>query len=306
MERQDYRDSTGPGQGNLFRYGLFGALVLVWGSTWLVIRISLELYPPFLTLAARFLGAGLAFLAYIRWRRIPIPWTGRTVLFYTAVGLLSFVISYGVVYWGEQYVTSGLAAVIFGLFPIFTALCTRALLRHEQVTLAGWIGLILGLLGIVCLNLEDLEQMHPMAPLASVVLVISPLASAVSAVITKRTILRIHPFVIAGVPMTLAGLVHAGIWAVQESHLPLAWSWPGVWATVYLTVAGTVFTFGGYYWLLQHMRVSTLATIAYFTPVVALAVGAALGGEPLTWPILLGAALILSGTALVGRRQGRP
>jgi len=103
--------------------------------------------------------------------------------------------------------------------------------------------------------------------------------------------------------MLLAGIAHLGIWFVVERHLPLMWSWPGVWATAYLTIPGTIVTFGGYYWLMQHMRVSSLNLIAYMSPVLALGLGFFFAQEPLTWTLLAGAALIFVGVALVGRQQ---
>ena len=94
---------------------VFTLLVLIWGSTWLAIKVGLEHYPPFFCLAVRFGLAGPAFLLIMKLRRDPIPWRPRHQPFFMLLGLLSFVLSFGSVYWGEQYISSGLAAVLFAL-----------------------------------------------------------------------------------------------------------------------------------------------------------------------------------------------
>lgn len=282
---------------------VFFALVLIWGSTWYVIRIGLEAYPPFFSLAARFAFAGPALLLIMKLRGDPIPWQPRHQPFFFALGFLSFVTSYGVVYWGEQYVPSGLAAVVFGLFPIFVGVVGHFLLPEERLGWARLGGLALGLGGIAVINSGDLALIHPLAPVATLAIVISPFVSAVANVLTKRAVHDYPILAFSALPMTYGAICHVILWRVFERDVPLHWSWPGVLSIAYLSILGSMITFAGYFWLLKRIAAGRAALVAYLTPLIALAIGALVGGEALTLPILLGTAMVLSGVAIANRAQ---
>lgn len=280
---------------------VFLALVLLWGSTWWVITVGLRTLPPFLSLSLRFLIAGPALLVVLKLTGRALPFKLRDQPLMITIGLLSFAVSYGVVYWAEQYVSSGLAAVIFALFPLFTGIIAHFWLGTERLHAGKLVGLAAALGGIVVINQANLEQLHPRAPLAAMLLVLSPLSSAVAAVLSKT---RVHDFpalALAGMPMVYGGAFHLGMWWVFERHLPVGWTAPAVASVLYLAVFGSMITFGGYFWLLRRMEVGRAALIAYLTPIVALAVGAILGNEPLTPTLLAGSALVLGGVALANR-----
>jgi drug/metabolite transporter (DMT)-like permease len=284
---------------------VFAALVAIWGTTWLAIRIGLEHYPPFFSLAVRFCLAGPIILLILRLRGERIPWALRHQPFFLLLGFLSYVTSFGVVYWGEQYVSSGLTAVIFGLMPLLTGVVAHFLLPSERLGLGKILGLALGLVGIVVLNSANLTLIHPRAPLAALIITLSPFATAISTVLAKKRVQEFPALALAGIPMIYGGLVHIVLWRVFEHDRPLAWSWPGVASIAYLTLFGSVVTFTGYFWLLRRMEVSRVNLIAYMTPLIALAVGVVFGGEPLPGRVLGGAALVLGGVAIANRARLR-
>jgi len=284
---------------------VFGTLVLVWSSTWIAIKIGLGYYPPFLALTFRFLIAGPVLILVMKLSGIAIPWQPRHQPFFLGIGLLSFVTSFGVVYWGEQYVTSGLAAVLFATLPLLTGLVSLVLLREERLGRARFAGLLLGLAGVVVINVSDLRQIHPRAPLAAVVILIGPLATAVSTVLSKRRARDFPPLAMAAIPMIYGGIIDAAIWFLFERDRPVRWETPGVLSLLYLTLIGSVVTFGLYYWLLSHVEVGRANLVAYLTPVFALTIGSVVAHEPVTGGILVGGALVLSGVALAGRRLVR-
>ena len=280
---------------------VFLALVALWGSTWLAIKIGLNAYPVFLALAGRFLLAGAVFFMLIKLQKIQVPFGAEYQRLYLAIGLLSFFTSYAAVYWGEQYITSGLAAVLFAMFPIFTAFIAGAVLKKERFGPGRWAGLLLALAGVVAINFGDLKQIHPMAPIGCLVTLIAPFVSAVSVMFSKAYIHRVHPYAMAGVPMLYAGILHTAVWFLFERHIPLSWSWMGVGTIVYLAIPGSVITFGLYYWLLRTMSVGRTSLIAYLTPVFAVALGYFAIGEPVDISMLIGTLLILGGVGLAGR-----
>lgn len=281
---------------------VFATIVLIWGTTWLAIRIGLEHYPPFFSLAVRFSFAGPMLLFIMALRHEPIPWARRHQPFFLLIGLLSFIVSFGGVYWSEQYLTSGMAAVIFGIMPLLTGVIAHLLIPVERLGRWKLVGLVIGLLGIVVIHSADLAQIDPKAPLAAIVILMSPLATAFATVLSKR---RVHDFpalALAGIPMTYGAIMQWGLWFAFERHIPLTWSWPGVASIAYLAVFGSLLTFTGYFWLLKRMEVSRLNLIAYFTPLVALSVGVVFAGEPLPARVILGAFLILCGIAIANRK----
>jgi drug/metabolite transporter (DMT)-like permease len=280
---------------------VYAFLVLIWGTTWLAIRVGLAHYPPFFSLAARFCLAGPLLLLVMKIRGDPIPWRPRHQPFFLTLALLGFVTSYGLVYWCEQYVTSGLAAVIFALLPIFTAVVSRSVLHQEKLDAARWAGLAAGLAGIVVINSGDLAPMHPRAPLAALLLVLGPLATAFSTVLSKRRMPEFPSLAFAALPITYAGIIHLALWRLLEAGRPLPWSWAGAGSIAYLVVFGSILSFGGYFWLLARIEVNRANLIAYLTPLIALAVGFLFGGEALQLRTLVGAGLVLGGVALATR-----
>jgi len=285
-----------------FAFFVFASIVLIWGTTWLAIRIGLGHYPPFFSLAVRFSFAGPMLLLIMALRREPIPWALRHQPFFLFIGFLSFIVSFGGVYWSEQYLTSGMAAVIFGIMPLLTGVIAHWLIANERLGKWKLIGLVVGLLGIVVIHSADLAQVDPKAPLAATVILMSPLATAFATVLSKR---RVHDFpalALAGIPMTYGAIMQWGLWLVFERHTPLAWSWPGVASIAYLAVFGSLLTFTGYFWLLKRVEVSRLNLIAYFTPLVALSAGVVFANEPLPRRVIWGAMFVLVGIAIANRK----
>lgn len=288
---------------NTVKAAVFAGLVLIWGTTWIAIKIGLEHFPPLFAVAVRFCIAGPAFLLMMRLRKLPIPYQLRHQPYFLTIGLLSFVTSFGTVYWAEQYVTSGLAAVIFSTLPLMTAIVSLWLLKAERLTAMRFLGIVLGLAGMIVIHFGDLRQVHPLAPVAALVMLVSPAATAFATILTKRRIKEFHTFALAGLPMTYGGIIDLALWAIFQREAPLDWGLPGVLSIAYLTLFGSLVTFSGYNWLLKHVEVSRANLIAYLTPIVALAVGAIFAGETITVSILLGAALVISGTAAAGIRR---
>lgn len=292
---------------------VYASMVFIWGTTWLVIRIGLEYYPPFFSLGVRFTVAATLLLLIMRVRGDRFPLDARSQGLFAVLSLLTFVISFGIVYWGEQYLSSGLTAIIFALMPLFTCLMAHFTLHEERLRPAMLGGLLISLAGIIVINLADLSLIHPRAPLAAGLMIISPLVVAAASVISKKHLASYPHLAFSAFPMAYAAVVHLILWRVFEADVALAWSWPGVGAIAYLVVLGSIVTFASYYWLLIRVPVSRLNLTAYLTPLIAVVVGITLGGEHLTPMMTVGAVLVLVGVGLAGglgraraRKQGRP
>ena len=282
-------------------------LVLIWGTTWAVIRIGLGGIPPFTGVALRFglAGAvlwGVAFAIGLRGARLRVPWW-----LWTAHGLLTFGVSYGLVYWAEQWVPTGLTALLFATFPLWVAVLAHFTLQGERMRPLAVVGLLLALAGVALLFSQDLRAFGgPQVAFAAALLLLAPLSSAVAQVVVKRWGSEVHPVTLNAGSMLIAAAAMAVLALLLERHRAVRFDATSLSALLYLAILGTCVTFTLYFWLLRHMTAIRLSLIAYAIPVVAVAVGAAAFAEPVTPQLLLGGLLVVAGTAVAGRAGSAP
>jgi len=294
------------GPGRLAIAGTFALLTLVWGTTWAAIRIGLEGIPPFTGVALRFLLAAsvlflLSPLMGVRYGRGAFE---RRL--WLINGAFSFCISYGVVYWSEQWVPSGLASVLFATFPLFVSILAHFALPAERLTAKGVVGILAGFGGVAVIFSEDFALLGgPHVAVAAMVMLASPFVSAVSAVAVKKWGRDVHPVSLSAVPMAMSVVVMGGTALAVERGRPIRLDAASVSALLYLALFGSALSFTLYYWLMRHVAATRLSLIAYSTPVVAVAVGALFMREPVTVRTFAGSALVVAGVALAVHTRRR-
>ena len=272
---------------------------MIWGTTWAAIHVGLEGMPPFTAVALRFAIATLILLAYAKLTGVKLGRQPHERPLWLVNGLLFFSVSYGVVYWSEQYIPSGLSAILFALFPLLVTLLAHWMLPNEPLRARASFGAVVGFLGVLVIFSEDFAKLGGRkAFIAAAVMLLSPLVSALSSVGIKKYGAGIHPVSIAAMPMGVATVVMTALALVFERGRTIAWTSKTVAALLYLAICGSSVTFTLYYWLLRHVRAGRVALIAYATPVVAVATGVLFLHEKLTPRIVLGAALVILGVAL--------
>ena len=282
---------------------MFALLTLLWGTTWAAIRIGLQGMPPFKGIALRFAVATVVLLAAARWMKVPLGRMPHEKWLWLVNGVLFFSVSFGIVYWAEQFVPSGLAAVLFSIFPLLVALLAHFVLPGERLRLRSGTGALLGFLGVAVIFSEDFRLLGGAHVLFGCsVMLLSPTVSAISSVAVKRLGAGIHPISLAAVPMAVCAVVMTVLALIFERDRPVAWSVATVGAVLYLAIAGSCVTFTLYYWLLRHVRASRVALLAYGTPVVAVLTGIVFLHEPFTARIAAGALLVIGGVALAASR----
>ncbi len=279
---------------------LVALLCAIWGSTWIVIRGGLEVLPPFTAAAARFVIAALAMTlvtAALRHREgggKPPTWL------WIALGTLNFFGSYAIVYRTETLLPSGLVALLWGVFPMLSALAGHFFLPGERLRGAHWMGFGLGLAGLALLFLTDVASFGPEGIPAAAVLLISPIVSTIGNTFAKRSGKGVSSLELNRNAMALGAVLLSLLACATEEPLAVEWNARAVLSVTYLALAGTVLTFGLYYWLMRHVAANQLSLIAYVTPVVALALGWAFGERLTPWTAA-GATLIVGSVALVVR-----
>jgi drug/metabolite transporter (DMT)-like permease len=279
-------------------------LVLIWGTTWAAIRIGLQGIPPITGVALRFSIAAAVLFAFIPIFGVKLGRSRREMGLWISNTLLTFVIAYGVLYWAEQWVPSGLAAVLFATFPLFVAVIAHFALPAERLTPASIAGVLVGFAGVAVIFSEDFRSLGgSKVLLAAAVLLVSPFSAALGSVVVKRWGEGVHPLSISAVPMAITGVLMGALALTFESGREVTFDTRSILALLYLALVGSALPFTLYFWLLKYQAASRLALINYATPVVAVAVGSLLLDEPFTLRILLGAALVVSGVAVAVRTK---
>jgi drug/metabolite transporter (DMT)-like permease len=291
--------------GPLLKAATLGLLTLVWGTTWAAITISLRGIPPFTGVALRFAIASAMLIGYARLMGIPLTATSRRDRRLRLLhALLSFCVSYGIVFWSEQWVPSGLASVLFATFPLLVAVMAHFTLPRERMTFPVVVGIGLGFTGIAVIFAEDFELLGgSMVFLAAAVMLISPLVSATVSVAVKKWGSGMHPVPFNAMAMVMATVIMGVVAAIVERHRPVVFETGPVAAVLYMAIAGTAITFPLYFWLLEHMEARQVALIGYGTPVVALFLGALFMGEPTTARTWVGSAMVVVGVAVASRTR---
>jgi len=283
---------------------VFVLLTVVWGTTWAAIRVGLTGIPPFTGVALRFAIATLILLAIAKAMKVRLGAQPHEKTLWLVNGALFFSVSYGVVYWSEQYVPSGLTAILFATFPLLVSLFAHVLLPGEPLRPRAGLGALVAFAGVVVIFSEDLAKIGgPKTAFAAAVFMLSPFVSAVSSVLVKKWGAAIHPISLSAMPMAVAAVVMTGMALLFERHRPIAWTRGSIGALAYLAVVGSAFTFTVYYWLLRHVKASRVALIAYATPVVAVATGVIFLNEPMTSRVVLGGALVIAGVAFTAKSR---
>jgi drug/metabolite transporter (DMT)-like permease len=279
--------------------GVFVLLCVIWGSTWLAIKLGVEAVPTFLSAALRFGSASLVLLALAAafHRRLPharSEW-GVVVL----VGIVLFVGDYGLIYWGEANgVASGLTSVLFATMPLMTALAAQGLLPRERLTARKLLGIGVGFAGIALvfrgqLATAGLGQFFPM-----LAVVIAAGCAGFSTASMRRWARDIDGFAFNGLAMGIGTLGLAAVSLITGERWSVP-SWPGGIAPIlYLSLVGSVIAFVAYHWLLDHVEATTGSFILLITPIVALALGYVAANETIDPLDGIGTAVTLAGIYL--------
>jgi drug/metabolite transporter (DMT)-like permease len=275
------------------------ALTAIWGSTWLGIKLGLRDLPPITFAGIRFALAAVLLGGIVLLRRIRLPTTAAEWGLLAYTGLLSITVNYALVFWGEQYISSGLAALLSATVPLFGLPLAHRYLSSEPLTGSKILGVLLGLTGIAVVFSGELGSGGPRALWASAGIIVAALATAHAGVLVKARGTHIEPAVLAGVQMAggCVPLLIAGI-ALEGSPLRFHWTPMAIATLAYLTILGSVIAFLMYYWLIRHTAVTGVLMIPLVTPLVAVLIGVVFGGESIGWHTALGGGAIIGGVGL--------
>jgi len=277
-----------------------------WGTTYLAIRVALESVPVALLAGLRWSAAGLILAAVLPLIGEKIP-PLRTWPRIAVIGFLMAVIGNGGVVWAEQYVASGLAAVIVATVPFWSVLVESLLPNGERVTTRGLSGLLIGFAGIVVLVWPELAvggHGGVMFAYGVVALQIATLGWALGTSYTKRYALEASALGASAMQMLLSGVMLIGIGTALGEWSDLAFNTRTASAMLYLVVFGSIVGYTAYVYALKYLPISTVSLYAYINPIIAVVLGTALLDEPFNLRIVIASALVLAGVAVVRSPRG--
>jgi drug/metabolite transporter (DMT)-like permease len=279
-------------------------LCLIWGSTWMFIKLGLQDLPPFTFAGVRFIIAALILSAVVAVRRRPLP-RGRSQWGLIAVtGILSFTINYGTVFWGETRISSGLAAILQTMIPVFGLIMAHYYLPEERLTLLKLCGVAMGIAGVALIFSNQMTHEGPSALWGSVAIVCGAFSVAYANVLVKSrggkidsATLALGQMVCGMIPLLFIGITTEG------NPFKLKWTWLSLLSLVYLAVVGTAVAFLLYYWLVRNIKVTNTMLIPLVTPPIAVTLGILVLHESLTWQLVAGSATIMAGITMIVTRR---
>jgi drug/metabolite transporter (DMT)-like permease len=280
----------------------FAIIYFVWGSTFLAIRVGVREVPPFLLAGMRFFAAGIVLYAWMRMSGTPAP-TRREWAAAALLAVLIFVLDYGLLFWAEQRVPSGIAAVMLATIPAFMALAEILILRTQRLTLRLGFALLLGFGGVTVLVSRSVGMgQSPIAPSGAIALLLAGFSWSIAAILNRKLPSPPSKVMSSGAQMLAGGVLltvtAAALGELRGFHLQAvslrAWL-----ALAYLVVAGSIIGFTAYVWLIHHESPTKVGTYAYVNPVVAVLVGYFLGGEALGARTIMGTFLILVSVVVI-------
>jgi drug/metabolite transporter (DMT)-like permease len=280
----------------------FALVYVFWGSTYLGIGIAVEHIPPALMCAVRFLISGSLLLLYCKLTGRNIRFQPKQLAQQAAIGILLLVGGNLTLSWAEQYVSTGLSALLVAVIPIWFLVLDSWLIGHHRISSRGLVGLLLGIAGLVVLlwpKLTGIQALGWMQFLASASLLLGSLSWALGSVLSKMWKSAVDPLVATAWQMTLAGAANLLIALALGDEHRVIWTPRGIGAITYLVVFGSWVGYTSYIYLLQHVPTSKVSTYAYVNPVVAVFLGWLILHERVDHFILMGSAIIVAAVVLV-------
>lgn len=280
----------------------FAIIYFVWGSTFLAIRVGVREVPPFLLAGMRFLVAGLVLFGWMRAKGRPMP-TTREWGSASLLAILIFVFDYGLLFWAEKRVPSGIAAVMMATIPVFMAIAEIGILRTQRLTTRLALALLVGIAGVAVLvsrtvNFGD----APIDTAGAGALIVAAVSWSIAASLSRRLPLPAAKAMSSGAQMLAGGVfltLAAALLGEFHGFRPQDVS-RGAWlALAYLIVAGSIIGFTAYVWLIHHESPTKVGTYAYVNPVVAVLVGYFLGGETIGPRTIVGTLLVLVSVVVI-------
>lgn len=279
-----------------FKIGMGYVLIcLIWGSTWLVIRLGLDSLTPIFSAGLRFILASLFISIFMKLNKIKLQKDSLSIKLYLVLEIFSFSIPFGLVYWAEQFIPSGLASILFATLPFGVVIFSLIAFPENKISSNQLVSVILGFVGIITIFSDNLKIAFSEYSLGIAAVLLSAFLQAGIAVIIKKYGGHLNPLSMNFIPLLLSGvlMIIAGV-LIEDSSI-WKFDFKAIGSVIFLSFFGTVVTFTTYYWLLKKINIVILSLSSFITPIVAVFLGWIVLNETLTWNTILGSSFVLIG-----------
>ena len=284
----------------MHRKALAGFLIVcvIWGSTWTVVRVGLNSMPPVLSAGLRFAIASAVLFFFMRWKKIIVPHERKFWKLTAVLCLTAFSIPFGLIYWGQARVDSGVSSVLFATFPFWVALLSHFFLPGDKLNAWRFAGIAAGFCGILMIVQPDVSGSHINIPGTLTILAGAFLQA--SALIAVRKYGREYNSVVLNLySMFFSSILLIGWSLLVENYSHIVINSSGIFSILYLALFGTVLSFVIYFWLAKHVEAVVLSLSAFITPVIALFAGVFILNENITMYVYAGSFLVFAGVLIV-------
>jgi drug/metabolite transporter (DMT)-like permease len=287
---------------NLLAYLALGAVCIIWGTTYLGLRIGVTQFPPFLFSIFRFLTAGPILIVLVLLSKKAV-WPNKTVLFNQAIsGLFMVTLGISIVGWSEMYISSGVAAIICSMMPIWTVLINVFVTKDEQPNWLIILGLVTGLTGIVMIFGEHLSEFSNSNYTTGIVLTfIANLSWAIGSIWIKKKNTDSNPFMNAGLQMLFGGLFLIPLSLLLDDYSRIQWNSSVIYSMAYMSLVGSVTAYACYSYAIKKLPMTLVSLYAYINPIVAVLLGWLVLNEKLNLRVGLAIVLTIAGIYIVNK-----
>ncbi|MGH7767572.1 MAG: EamA family transporter [Candidatus Binatia bacterium] len=303
VRRQSHADGA-PGraarcQAHAQAYAAWIAVCFFWGTTYVAIRVAVESYPPFFMAGIRFVLAGSALFTFLALRGYALPGK-RQLVDAAVVGVALLTVANGLVAWSEQWVPSGLAALVVATLPFWMIGIEAALPRGEKITARQVLGVLVGFAGLLILFSPDLHRAIDRNYLKGIFgLLLAPASWAAGSIYAKYRAAKTDPLMAASLQMIVGGVVLLLMAMALRENRNLAFDPRGLFAVVYLIIFGSIVGYVCFIYILDKLPSSTVSLYAYINPVIAVILGKVILNERMDLSVIAGTGIILFGVLLV-------
>lgn len=277
-------------------------LCLIWGSTWVGIKLGLSDAPPLYLSSARFIVAVITLYLIMKFKKISFDNNIKDFIKLGLPGLFMYGGSYALIYMSEQYIDSSLASILFASFPFFIAIFSALMLKDDKPTLRSIVGIVIGFTGIIIISIESFHTTESLF-LGTILALFGTMLSAYGIVMHTKTFIKVNiikavttQMIVGGVPLLLTAVLVEDFSTFKFTPISIG-------TVLYLALAGTVVTFLGYYWLLKRASILVVSLIAFITPIVAIFIGVVFMSEDFTIKTAISTILVLSGVLITAKSR---
>ena len=273
----------------------FILICLIWGSTWLFIKIGLDTLTPMFAVGVRFLIASAILLGIMKFKSLTLKTDTESIRLYLVLTFLSYIFPFSFVYWAEQYVPSGLTSVLFAILPFWVIFFSWILLPKEPIGVYKILGSVLGFTGIAFINWDEFSLDFGEFTMCIFLIILAAVMQGASSVFVKKVGGGHHPLSMNFIPMFLTGIILIPAGLLVEDTSKLGYSQNALISILYLASFGTVVSFGVFYWLLKRINVVILSLSTFIIPIIAVLLGWIFLNETLSSKHIIGSSFVLIG-----------